>query len=67
MGPFDVKRQLDRRRSVRRILANPNLPEDARQTWLRIYNSITLDEELYNRRVEQTYRNHSQEIVKWKI
>ena len=65
MGPFDVKRQLNRRRAVRRILANPNLPQGARDVWLRIYNNITLDEDLYNRRVEQAYRNHTQELVEW--
>jgi hypothetical protein len=65
MGPFDVKRQLNRRRAVRKILANPDLPEAARDVWLRIYNNITLDEELYNRRVQAIYANHKQEIVEW--
>jgi hypothetical protein len=65
MGPFDVKRQLNRRRAVRKILANPDLPEASRDVWLRIYNNLTLDEDEYNRRVEQTYANHKQEIVEW--
>lgn len=65
MGPFNVKRQLNRRRAVRKILANPDLPEGARDVWLRIYNTITLDEDEYNRRVKQIYANHKQEIVEW--
>jgi len=65
MGPFDVKRQLNRRRAVRRLLANPRLPQETRDTWLRIYNNITLDETEYNRRVLEVYRDHQEEIVEW--
>ena len=65
MGPFDVKRQLNRRRAVRRLLENPSLPQESRDIWLRIYNTITLDEDEYNRRVLDTYRDHKEEIVTW--
>jgi len=67
MGPFDVKRQLYRRRAVRKLLANPDLPEASREIWLRIYNTITLDEDTYNRRVQDVYRNHRKEIVTWNL
>lgn len=65
MGPFDVKRQLNRRRAVRRLLARADLPEESRDIWLRIYNNITLDEDEYNRRVLEVYRDHQEEIVQW--
>ena len=65
MGPFDIKRQRSRRRAVAQLLTNPSLNSQARDIWLRIYNSITFDPTEYNRRVQAAYANHKQELIEW--
>ena len=65
MGPFDIDRQYERIQAVECLLSRKDLPDETREIWTRIRNSIALDEDTYNARVMYTYRNHRKEIVEW--
>lgn len=65
MGPFDRERQKRRIANCDSILGQQDLTPRARRLWTQIRNSITLDEDEYNRRVKETYQNLSRSIVEW--
>ena len=57
MGPFNEMRQLSRRGAVLQLLEKDNLSEWARNYWQKVYDTIAMNEERYNARVVQTFKN----------
>ena len=57
MGPYSVARQAHRRQVIERILAQPNLSDDARSIWTQHLNRLATSEEQYNARVKAVYTN----------
>tara|TARA_B110000285_G_scaffold69460_1_gene79915 strand:- start:574 stop:774 length:201 start_codon:yes stop_codon:yes gene_type:complete len=57
MGPFNELRQLSRRGAVLQLLKKDNLSEWARNYWQKVYDTIAMNEERYNARVVQTFKN----------
>ena len=57
MGPFNEMRQLSRRGAVLQLLQKDNLSEWARNYWQKVYDTIAMNEERYNARVVQTFKN----------
>jgi hypothetical protein len=55
MGPFDLEKQLARKKAIASLLLNTNLSDDARVIWEYHLNNITLDEGEYNHRVKQIF------------
>lgn len=57
MGPYSERRQEQRRRQILKILANPNLKDDARRIWMQHLSRLATSEEQYNARVKAVYDN----------
>jgi gluconate kinase len=57
MGPYSERRQAQRRNNILRILARPNLKDDARRIWTQHLNRLATSEEQYNARVKAVYSN----------
>ena len=52
MMPFDEMTQLERRANVHAVLERDNLSAWARKFWSNVFNTIAMDEERYNIRIE---------------
>ena len=52
MMPFDEMIQLERRANVHAVLERDNLTPWARKYWSNVFNTIAMDEERYNIRIE---------------
>ena len=52
MLPFDEMIQLERRANVHAVLERDNLSAWARKFWSNVFNTIAMDEERYNIRIE---------------
>lgn len=57
MGPYNEMRQLSRRGAVHQLLQQNNLSEWARNYWSLVYDTIAMDEDRYNARVANTFKN----------
>jgi hypothetical protein len=60
MGPWSEKKQLERARSVVRLLQKENLSPWAEQFWLKTVKSLARNEATYNARVYEIYKAHKQ-------
>ena len=65
MGPFNEMRQLSRRGAVLQLLQKDNLSEWARNYWQKVYDTIAMNEERYNARVVQTFKNSTSGEVEY--
>lgn len=59
MGPFSVDRQRQRKQTLERLAATPDLAPEVARIWLRLADEVTFDEEEYNQRIVNTYRDMS--------
>lgn len=59
MGPFSVDRQRQRKQTLERLAATPNLAPEMVRVWQRLADEVTFDEEEYNQRIVNTYRDVS--------
>jgi hypothetical protein len=55
MGPWSEERQYQRAQAIARVLADPNLNEDARRIWERHLGNLSSNEDQYNARVRQIW------------
>ena len=65
MGPFNEMRQLSRRGAVQQLLQQKNLSNWARNYWQKVYDSIAMNEERYNARVVQTFKNATSGVIEY--
>jgi len=59
MGPYSEIKQLERAEAVKAVLARPNLSDWAKFFWAKVLRDLCFDEDLYNRRVRETYRKEN--------
>ena len=64
MGPFSLKRQLERKASVFQLLQRDDLSEWARNYWSEVFDAIATDEGRYNARVVGTWKSIQKNITK---
>lgn len=57
MGPYSETKQLHRISNIKKLLANKMLPEDTRRIWETKLKNIAVDEDEYNKRVTETFKN----------
>jgi len=57
MGPYSEAKQLHRISNIKKVLANKRLDEDTRRIWETKLHSIAVDEDEYNKRVAETFKN----------
>ena len=57
MGPYSERQQAQRRTQILKILARPNLKDDARRIWIHHLSTLATSEEQYNARVKAVYSN----------
>jgi gluconate kinase len=57
MGPYSERQQAQRRTQILKILARPNLKDDARRIWMQHLSRLATSEEQYNARVKAVYSN----------
>lgn len=55
MGPWSEERQYQRAQAIARVLADPNLNEDARRIWENHLKNLSRNEDQYNARVRQIW------------
>ena len=57
MGPFSEDLQQKRRNNLKLILADPNISQDMKRIWKQHLNNLAVNEDEYNKRVREIYRN----------
>jgi len=57
MGPYSAELQAQRRARLKLLLADPKLNKEMRNIWKRILNNLAQDEDEYNARVKEVYKN----------
>jgi hypothetical protein len=57
MGPYSEHCQVQRRTQILKILARPDLKDDARRIWTQHLARLATSEEQYNARVKAVYSN----------
>jgi len=57
MGPYSEAKQLHRISNIKKVLANKRLDEDTRRIWETKLDNIAVDEDEYNKRVAETFKN----------
>ena len=57
MGPYSEAKQLHRISNIKKVLANKRLDEDTRRFWETKLDNIAVDEDEYNKRVAETFKN----------
>ena len=66
MGPYSEQRQLERAEAVARLLNDPNLNEWARNYWTKVAMTLSMNEEQYNARVVNLYKEiRNQHTREW--
>jgi hypothetical protein len=59
MGPFSEKKQMERAEAINTLLdSNPQLDDHMKSIWLSKVRNLCWDEDAYNRRVVDIFRNH---------
>ena len=62
MGPYSETKQLHRINNIKSILANKKLPDDTRSIWERKLHNIAVNEDEYNKRVFEVFKDVKQGI-----
>ena len=57
MGPYSEAKQLHRISNIKKVLANKRLDEGTRRIWETKLDNIAVDEDEYNKRVAETFKN----------
>jgi len=55
MGPYSEELQQKRCKSLKLILANPNISDDMKRIWKQHLNNLAVNEDEYNKRVKEVY------------
>jgi len=62
MGPYSKKRQIERAEAVSRLLAHKDLSDWARNYWTGVLKNLAVNEEQYNHRVVQLYKDKARTL-----
>ena len=55
MGPYSEELQQKRCKSLKLILATPNISDDMKRIWKQHLNNLAVNEDEYNKRVKVVY------------
>ena len=64
MGPYNFDQQLERAERVSELLEQDNLSDWARTFWLGILKNLAINEDQYNHRVVQLYKDRTRTVFK---
>ena len=62
MGPYSETKQQHRINNIKSILANKKLPDDTRNLWEQKLHNIAVNEDEYNKRVFEIFKDVKQGI-----
>ena len=57
MGPYSEETQQKRRKLLKLLAADPNIDPDMKAIWTKHLNNLAVDEDEYNKRVREIYKN----------
>ena len=64
MGPYSETVQARRRANLEKMIANNKLNNHMKIIWKKHLHNLAVNEDEYNARVKQIYKDHSKGIVK---
>ena len=62
MGPYNTKREQERAQRVAELLKQDNLSEWARKYWTGVLRNLAVNEDQYNHRVVQLYKDRARTV-----
>ena len=63
MGPYSEELQQKRYKNLKLILATPNISDDMKRIWRQHLNNLAVNEDEYNKRVKDVYKNVTKYIT----
>ena len=63
MGPFSEELQQKRSNYLKSIIADPNISDDMKRIWKQHLNNLAVNEDEYNKRVKDVYKNVTKYIT----